>query len=285
MAVYERTYRRYEGELTPARSRFLILPRYAYQEVFKSKAFIAFLALCALSPLGFAIVIYLHHNLQALKAINLPLDKLVPIDATFFSIFVTAQSFLAFLLAFAVGPGLISADVRNNALPLYLSRPFSRSEYVLGKMSVLLILLSAITWIPGLLLFLLQTSLEGTSWGFEHAGLAWAILASCWEWILVLSLLTLALSAWVKWKPVARIALLAVFFVTRGFGEAVDRVLDTEWGSLVSLGKLNEIVRADLFGTPLVSIPVWTAWLALGLVALACLAMLARRVRAYEVVR
>lgn len=285
MAVYERTYRRYEGALTPTRWRFLILARYAYQEVFKSKIFIAFLSLCGLSPLVFAIVIYLHHNLEALKAINLPLDKLVPIDATFFSVYVTTQSFFAFLLAFAVGPGLISADVRNNALPLYLSRPFSRREYVLGKMSVLLILLSAITWFPGLLLFLLQMSLEGSSWGFEHPGLAWAILASCWAWILVLSLLTLAISAWVKWKPVARIALLAIFFVTRGFGEALDRVLDTEWGSLVSLGKLNEIVRADLFGTPLLSIPVWSAWLALGLVALACLAMLARRVRAYEVVR
>ena len=50
----------------------------------------------------------------------------------------------------------MSPDLRNNGLPLYLSRPFSRTEYVLGKMSVLLILLSAITWVPGLLLFLFQ---------------------------------------------------------------------------------------------------------------------------------
>jgi hypothetical protein len=29
MAVYERNYGRYQGELTPTRSRFLVLPRYA----------------------------------------------------------------------------------------------------------------------------------------------------------------------------------------------------------------------------------------------------------------
>src|SRR5258707_13066390 len=52
------------------------------------------------------------------------------------------------------GPPLVSRDLRNNALPLYLCRPFTRTEDVLGKMSVLLILLSAITWIPQLLLFL-----------------------------------------------------------------------------------------------------------------------------------
>ena len=35
MAVYERTYHGYEGSLTPAWSRFLIVPRYSYREVFQ----------------------------------------------------------------------------------------------------------------------------------------------------------------------------------------------------------------------------------------------------------
>ena len=34
MAVYERTYRPYPGELTQQRWRFLVLPRYAFQDVF-----------------------------------------------------------------------------------------------------------------------------------------------------------------------------------------------------------------------------------------------------------
>ena len=63
---------------------------------------------------------------------------------------------LALFLAAFIGPGQISPDLANNALSLYLARPFSRVEYVLGKMSVLLILMSVMTWVPGLLLFGLQ---------------------------------------------------------------------------------------------------------------------------------
>ena len=42
MAVYERTYRPYQGTLTPERTRFLVLPRYAYREIFRTKLFASF---------------------------------------------------------------------------------------------------------------------------------------------------------------------------------------------------------------------------------------------------
>ena len=48
MAVYEQTYKRYVGPLTPEWSRFLIIPRHAYRGVFKSKLFTAFFAICFL---------------------------------------------------------------------------------------------------------------------------------------------------------------------------------------------------------------------------------------------
>src|SRR6185369_3031923 len=196
MAVYEQTYRRYTGELTAQESRFLVPLRYALRDVFASKLAFLLLILGVLVPLTAAVIIYLHHNLTALKALNLPLDQVIPIDQLFFEKIIAIESSIGFFLALVIGPGLIAPDVRNNALPLYFSRPFSPAEYVLGKLGVLVALLSAITWVPGLLLFLFQASLE-TDWAGAHLGLAWAIFAASWEWILVLSLLTLALSAWV----------------------------------------------------------------------------------------
>ena len=71
---------------------------------------------------------------------------------------------LALFLAAFIGPGQVSPDLANNALSLYLARPFSRVEYVLGKMSVLLMLMSLMTWVPGLLLFALEGYLEGWQW-------------------------------------------------------------------------------------------------------------------------
>src|SRR5262245_66404379 len=68
MAVYEHTYKPYEGKLTPAWSRFLILPRYAYQDLFKYKLFTALFVLCYVCPLVYTALIYLRHNVGALAA-------------------------------------------------------------------------------------------------------------------------------------------------------------------------------------------------------------------------
>jgi ABC-2 type transport system permease protein len=156
MAVYEQTYKRYAGTLTPEWSRFLIIPRHAYRAVFNSKLFTAFYVVCFLPLLVETILIYLHHNVTALALMQVNVRELIPIDAFFFQTFINIQGGFAFFVALLVGPPLVSRDLRNNALPLYLCRPFSRTEYVLGKMSVILILLSVVTWVPQLLLFLFQ---------------------------------------------------------------------------------------------------------------------------------
>lgn len=296
MAVYRREYRGYTGETTASRFRFLILPRYSFRDVFASRLMAAFYAVCFVVPVGAALFIYLHHNAAALLALDLSVERLLPIDSVFFFRFLTTQSVMAFLLTAFVGPGLVSPDLIHNALPLYLSRPFSRKQYVLGKMTVLLVLLSFITWIPGLLLCALQASLEGTSWLVTHWRLPVAIVLGSWIWILILSLLALAISAWVKWRPVAAAMLLGVFFVAAGFGSSVNLILETRWGHLLNLGELLKRVWIGLFfgesgrevlriGSPASEIPLWAAWICLLAVAALCLLLLNRRLRAYEVVR
>lgn len=290
MAVYEQTYRRYTGELTPERRRFLIPMRYAGKEVFASKLVLLLLTAAGLIAVAMAVLIYLTHNLEIVKSLNGPLAQ-IQIDNLFFEKFVAVECGFATLLALLIGPGLIAPDLRNNALPLYFSRPFTRSEYVLGKISLLLLLLSAITWIPGLLLFLLQASLSEAGWTGSHLGLGWAIFAGSAEWIVVLSLLTLAISAWVKWKPIARISLLMALFVFQGFAKMIEGVLGTSWGAIVSVEELDSVIRASLFNTTPASLasresmPAGAAWVAIALTSLLFLAVLYRRIRAYEVVR
>src|SRR3989440_10390141 len=200
MAVLERAYKRYTGALSPEWSRFLIIPRHAFRDVFRSKIFTGLYALSFIVPLGFAIVIYLHHNAEALVIMRLDVVNVLPIDATFFQTFVITQGWIGFFLALLVGPQQVARDLTNNGLPLYLCRPFSRSEYVVGKMSIVIILLSAITWAPGLLLFLFQGYLEGWSWFGENIWMASAIFIGSLTWILVLALLSQTISAWVKWR-------------------------------------------------------------------------------------
>src|SRR5918996_502731 len=239
MAVYEQTYKRYAGPLTPEWSRFLIIPRHAYRAVFNSKLFTAFFVICFIPLLVEAILIYLRHNIGALAIMSVDVREVVPVDASFFQTFVNIQGGFAFFVALLVGPPLVSRDLRNNALPLYLCRPFSRTEYVMGKMSVILILLSAITWVPQILLFLFQSYLEGFAWFKANLWIAYAILIASLVWIILLALLTQTISALVKWRVVASAALLGLFFIPSVFGEFINVVFQTRWGNLISLGALT----------------------------------------------
>jgi len=295
MAVYEHAYKPYAGALTPEWSRFLIIPRHAYRDVFRSKLFTGFFALCFVCPLVMAILIYLHHNLNALAIFNinqLDLRKALPINGSFFQSFVSIQTSLAFLLTVLIGPPLISRDLANNGLPLYLCRPFSRAEYVIGKMSVLIILISAITWVPGELLFLFQGYLEGAGWLADNLWIAGAIFIGSLTWILLLALLSVAISAWVKWRLAASAALFGLFIISSAIGFMVNGVLRTRWGSLFNLNMVMKTIEDSLFrnanstGLPgWMVLPAPAAWIMLGLFLAMCLFLLTRKVRAYEVVR
>jgi ABC-2 type transport system permease protein len=288
MAVYKRSYRGYAGPLTAEWSRFAVIPRYAYRDLFHSKIMTAFFVLCYVAPLVYLFLLYFAHNFARLAALlgERSATSPIAINEHFFLVFLNIQGVLAFIITAFVGPGLISGDLANRALPLYLCRPFSRAEYVLGKMSVLLILLSLITWVPGLVLFGVQASLAGAEWLGANLWIAWALFAGAWIWILIVALLALALSAWVKWRIAAGALLLAVFFVAAGFGETINAVLDVQWGKLINLMYLLVTVWRQLFRLHETSeISPTSAWVMLMLICAGCLGLLYRKVRAIEVVK
>ena len=307
MAVYEHTYRNYAGPLTPEWSRFLIIPRHALADIFKWNVFSVVLVICLVISfiplLVESILIYLHHNVNVLATWQLNVKELIPIDGSFFQVFVGIQAGFAFLVTLLVGPPLVARDLRNNALPLYLCRPFSRSEYVAGKMAVVLFLLSIITWVPQLLLFLLQSYLEGVRWFVDNLWIAAAIFLASVVWILLLALLSQAISAVVKWRIIASGALLGIFFIPSVFGEVLNQLFRTHWGNLISLIALMKNVSSGLFRTfqptqrfvmdmngELVAAvisepPLWCSWLMLFVISAICLAVLSAKVKAYEVVK
>jgi ABC-2 type transport system permease protein len=286
MAVYKRTYRAYSGALTPAWSRFLVLYRASRRTVFRSKFPTVFFVLCFFFPLLSLLGIYTNAHLSILSAVTKSSGPFLNVNNTFFFTFMTVQSTLAFIFTAFIGPGLVSPDLANGALTLYLCRPLSRAEYVLGKMSVLVITLSWITWVPGLVLFLAQAGITGGDWLVNNLWIVGSIIASSLIWILVLSVLSLALSAWVKWRIVAGALLLAIFFVGAGFAQAVNAVLETTQGYILDIGNLILTIQRSLFReTGSRAIPVSEAWIALLIFSGIFLSLLFRRIRANEVVK
>jgi ABC-2 type transport system permease protein len=296
MAVYKRTYTRYTGSLTDERWRFSILPRYALRTVTGSRFYTGALILALVPHLIALIMIYLRSHIDSLAALGLDLSDLqfLRIDGSFFFGLFVVETFISFFMVALLGPGLISPDLANNAMPLYLSRPFSRVEYVIGKLSVLAFVTSLITWVPGLLLFGLQTALVGVSWSWDNLRVLVGIVVGSALWIVTTSLIALALSAWVKWRPVAAAALFGVFFVSAGFGTVSNLMLFTRWGTLLNLSSAMSMVWRWLFlnetqyrinTPPFGTLPNWTGLVTLVSVCAIALLLLSWKIKPVQVVR
>src|SRR5437588_13129684 len=175
MAVYKRAYAGYSGAHTPPWARFLVLARYAAGDVFRSRFFTTMYAMCFIPFLVEATMVYIAHSQTAQAVLRLSQENLLQIGADFFLICMGIQAWFGFLTAAWIGPTLVSPDLTNGALPLYLSRPFSRREYVIGKGTVLIGLLSLLVWVPVLLLFLLNLSLAPKAWFAQHYWMAGSI--------------------------------------------------------------------------------------------------------------
>ena len=293
MAVYKRTYKTYDGPLTPSWSRFGVVARYSFSTLFKSRIFTGFTVVCFFPLLIAVAQIYFIHNPLAQSLLDMRLGNLLKIDNRWFAQFLYIQAWLGFLLAAAATPGMVSKDFANHALQLYLSRPLSRVEYLLGKISVLAVLLSVVTWIPGLLLFALQAQLEGHGWAWDNFYLIGSIILSGWLWIAVMSLLMLGLSVWVKWRIAATGLILGVFFLLPGFGAAFNAVMRTQWGWLLNLPYVLDVIWQNIYRidpeflhlTHQDRIPLWSAWATVLMVCLMSVWLLNQKLKAREVER
>ena len=223
--------------------------------------------------------------IDSLRALGLDVGNFFEVDASFFKRFLLVQGQLAFILTLFVGPGLVSRDLANNGLPLFLSRPISRAEYVVGKLAILLTLLSVVTWVAGLMLFFLNGNMTSWGWMVENANLALATLVGSGLWIGLLALLALALSAWVRWKVVAGVMMLMVFISGGLFSVMINLLFRTDWGHIFNPTRLFEIVISNLLGlSPPAGPPLWGCLLAFAMLSGFCLLLLHLKIRAYQVV-
>src|SRR5205085_3920743 len=124
-----------------------------------------------------------------------------------------------------------------------------------------------------------KASLAGSDWLVKNVHLAFAIVAGSLAWVTLLSLVSLASSAWVRWRPAAAGMLFALFFIPAGFGQAANEIMRTGWGSLLNGIVVIGTVWNSLFfmndpdgyaaaasalnpaARLMEPIPAWSAWL------------------------
>jgi ABC-2 type transport system permease protein len=293
MAVYKRTYKAYSGRLTPAWSRFTVLSRYGLSTLFNSRPFTAYAVLCMVPFLCGLAFIYFVHSSTAQLVLGIKLNNGLMVNSGWFLRFLTIECWMGFVLVAWAGPGMITKDLANNSVQLYLSRPLSRTEYLFGKVSVLGALLSGTILIPAILLFFLQAQLEGHGWIWENYWVAGSIIVSSLLWIAVMSLIAMAISVWVKWRIAATALMLAIFSLLPILGMVMNQILRTNLGHLINIPYMLLMIWASLFRLDSFNrhwggfdaVPIWWAWASLLSVCAACFWLLDRKLRAREVER
>lgn len=285
MAIYKRGYQRYDGPRTPHFGRIAVLARDAWHRATAQRLVAVLLAASCLWPLLCLLFIYIANHAELWAGLDRGFASLLAIDHQFVLTFMKVQAVFSVILAALAGPGLVSPDLANQGLSLYFSRPISRFEYAAARIAALAGLLSLVTWLPGLVLFVVQVSMAAPGWLAANWRLGAGLVLGFWLWILLVSLAAVASSAYVRWRLIAGALVLGYFFVLSGVGAVVNAIFRVEWGDLINPLRAAYGVWCALVGAPMPS----GLTLPMSLTALALMAgllgwVVERRLRPVEVV-
>jgi hypothetical protein len=145
--------------------------------------------------------------------------------------------------------------------------------------------LSPITWIPGVVLFLMQAGLAASPWLFDNWRIGLAVFCGFLFWIVVVSLVAMASSAYARWRVIAGGLVVGVFFVSAGAAALANLVLRVEWVWVLNPARdMYQVWRAMLGAEMLPGPGAWPCLAALVVFVTVLLAVLERKLRPVEVV-
>jgi ABC-2 type transport system permease protein len=277
--IHDQGYRHYAGVRAPHGRSWMVIAWMHLTTIVKYKPFL-FLLLASYAPF----VVY---------AVRIYAATISPQGAgSFFSLspqlflsFLTGQSIFVFLITIAQA-GLIADDRRANALQLYLSKPLTRVEYITGKLVPPMIWLIGVTWLPAMLLLVLQVVFSGSfSFLRENLFLLPAITLASLMRTLLAAFVILALSSLSKSRRFVSVMYAGIIFFTAGMSQTLRAITGSRAWAALSPGDMLDVITTWVFrgrAVPPVPVPVALA-VVVGLVLLSMF-ILERRVRAVEVV-
>lgn len=278
MPIHDQGYRRYTGTRLPRRRTWWTIARAGIQAMLRRRAFVALLIASWLPFIVRAVQIY--------AAANIPqVPFLAPTSDTFRQFLGQQGMFLFFVTVYA-GAGLIANDRRVNALQIYLAKPLTRTDYIVGKLTALLALLLFVTWVPAVLLVVVQVLFSGSlAFVRDNLLLVPAITLFAWFEASIASLAMLALSSLSKSSRFVGILYAALLFFTQAITVVLRAVMGERGLAWLSVSDSLAQVGDAIFGIPLsYDSPVLLCVVTLLVIAAVSVAVLTRRVRGVEVV-
>ena len=278
MPIHDQSYRRYTGTRRKPGSAWAVIASTGLRSLMRKKFFVAVMLFSWLQFLVRAVMIYL--------AANFPqMDVIAPSSETFRNFFEQQGSFVLFVAVY-VGAGLIATDRRVHALQIYLSKPLTRAEYIAGKLAILMGLLLLVTWVPAMLLLVVQVMFAGDLVFLrENLFLVPAITVFGFLYALVVSFAMLALSSLSTSARFVGVLYVGVLLFTGAIATVMNLVTGGSALSWLSFRANLAQVGDVIFRMPPRYESSWAVSLAVILCVIVVSALvLQRRVRGVEVV-
>jgi ABC-2 type transport system permease protein len=164
MPIFDQGYQHWKGPLSGHAWRWLAIVRHGVRVQQRNLLLRLLLLLAWLPALALVAAVAVwglveqqSESVLAIARLLLPADILLDPHAyrtavwtVAYSFFFKTEMFFIMLLVVVAGPGLISRDLRFNALPLYFARPLTRLDYLLGKLGVIGVLVATVAVGPAI---------------------------------------------------------------------------------------------------------------------------------------
>ncbi len=279
MPIHDQSYRRYEGHREPGGTAWRVIAGAGIRSTIRKRRFLGLLILAWIPFAVRAVQIYL--------AANYPQASFLATSASTFHEFLQLQGWLfCFFITIWVGSGLIANDKRENALQIYLSKPLTRVEYIAGKFIILATFLLMVTWVPGILLLVLQMLFAGNfTFIRQNAFLFPAITLYSFLYVILVSFTMLALSSTSKSSRFVAVIYAGVVFFSDGIYGLLRLVTHSTSLSFLSFNTNLRQLGAVIFRmSPEYATPWGISFLTLLAIIGIALLVLEREVRGVEVV-
>lgn len=287
--VREKGYSHWDGTLVERRYPWWPITRTGIRLAFRKKAF-KFVFAGAFMPSFIALVgLYISERLEDFKALVRSNEALINVDPKYFKTILTSDGllFLIILVLSFAGAGLISDDLKHNSLQLYFSRPLSKRDYLLGKMSVIFFFVLILTAVPGLLLVIFKMIFAGSFKFFlDYPWLPLSILGYAALLTVFFAFYVLLLSASTKNTRYATILVFATYIFSNVLFGILMSIFHKPAMALFSISANLQQAGAFLYGQklPFAFPAVWSFVVLAGICALSVF-VLGRKTRSVEVIK
>ena len=279
MLIHDRSYHHWDGQLKSGRVSCWIIIARAELKILAQRKFVRFIV--AIPPLIYFVV---HGVLVYLVNYFPESTALLKIDPKFFKQFLLRDpvfpGFFVVLISVFAGTNLISKYLKYNALSIYLSKPISWIDYIIGKTSVMVILLLMITGVPCLLLFVEHSLLSNDlKFLMQNYWILGSILVYSLVVVFPLSLLIVTFSSLTTDARYAAVWFIAVLVGTPILQEIIEQVTRSRETEIISIWGNFDVLGMQLFGLASESqIWVWSVAILVIMMVL-CLCVLRRQLR------